>query len=295
MNQEKIGKFISECRKNKNITQEELAEKLGVTNKSVSRWENGKNMPDYSILKELCNILDIDVNEFLCGEKINKKEIESHTVENLDLILKEYYKMKKQRNIFKIAMIIIAGLLFYAVTGAIFALVLVMGVTTEEEIVTNTNRYEEVIGENAKGMFETKWEMSEEIFPKTVKDLEVEDFKMYYYNSWDKQFLSYLVVNYSEEDYSKEVKRLNKIGIEDYKGIYGVTGFTKYKLLAMDSDDYSGFVYAITDGESKIIYVEMIFCNYYMEINYKKEIPIDYLPDGFDATEHNAYKKSIRK
>ena len=67
MNQEKIGKFIAKCRKDKNITQEQLAEKLGVSNKSISRWENGRNMPDYSILKELCNTLDIDVNEFLIG------------------------------------------------------------------------------------------------------------------------------------------------------------------------------------------------------------------------------------
>ena len=95
MNQEKIGKFIAKCRKDRNITQEQLAEKLGVTNKSVSRWENGVNMPDYSILKELCNILDIDVNEFLSGEKLRKNEIQSPSIENLDLILKEYYKMKK--------------------------------------------------------------------------------------------------------------------------------------------------------------------------------------------------------
>ncbi len=52
MNQEKIGKFITTCRKEKNLTQEELAEKLNVSNKSVSRWENGKNMPDYSILND---------------------------------------------------------------------------------------------------------------------------------------------------------------------------------------------------------------------------------------------------
>ncbi len=102
MNQEKIGKFIAQCRKEKKITQGQLAEKLGVTNKSISRWENGKNMPDYSILKDLCSILDIDVNEFLSGEKIDKNEIRSHSNDNLDLILKEYYKMKKQRNIFKI-------------------------------------------------------------------------------------------------------------------------------------------------------------------------------------------------
>ena len=110
MNQEKIGKFIAKCRKDRNITQEQLAEKLGVTNKSVSRWENGKNMPDYSILKELCNILDIDVNEFLSGEKLQKDEIQSHSIENLDLILKEYYKMKKQRNIFKSILICVVSI-----------------------------------------------------------------------------------------------------------------------------------------------------------------------------------------
>ena len=121
MNQEKIGKFIAKCRKDRNITQEQLAEKLGVTNKSVSRWENGVNMPDYSILKELCNILDIDVNEFLSGEKIEKNEIQKHSIENLDLILKEYYKMKKQRNIFKSISICVVSI---SILICIFGLIL---------------------------------------------------------------------------------------------------------------------------------------------------------------------------
>lgn len=76
MNQDKIGKFIAERRKEKNMTQEQLAEKMGVTDKTISRWENGKTMPDYSLLKDLCNELDISVNEFLSGEKIeNGKHI----------------------------------------------------------------------------------------------------------------------------------------------------------------------------------------------------------------------------
>ncbi len=54
MNQEKIGKFISECRKGEKITQSQLAEQLGVTDRSVSNWENGKNMPDLSLFKPLC-------------------------------------------------------------------------------------------------------------------------------------------------------------------------------------------------------------------------------------------------
>ena len=63
----------------------------------------------------------------------------------------------------------------------------------------------------------------------------------------------------------------------------------------MESDSYQGFVYAITDGNSRIIYVEMIFCNYFMDIKYKEHIPHEYLPDGFDATENNAYRNKMLK
>lgn len=71
MNQEKIGKFIAECRKEKNLTQEQLAERLGVSNKSISRWENAKTMPDISLFEPLCKELDISFNELLTGEKLN--------------------------------------------------------------------------------------------------------------------------------------------------------------------------------------------------------------------------------
>lgn len=83
MNQEKIGKFISECRKAKKITQSELAEKLGVTDRSVSNWENGKNMPDLSLFKPLCEILDITINELLSGEKVNKDNYQERLEENI--------------------------------------------------------------------------------------------------------------------------------------------------------------------------------------------------------------------
>lgn len=70
MDQIKIGKFIAECRKNKNMTQAQLAEKVGVTDRAVSKWENGRSMPDSSIMLELCGELGITVNDLLCGEKI---------------------------------------------------------------------------------------------------------------------------------------------------------------------------------------------------------------------------------
>lgn len=70
MDQIKIGKLISECRKQKNMTQEQLAEKLGVTNKAISKWENGKCLPDVSLWKEIVYLLEITINELLAGEKI---------------------------------------------------------------------------------------------------------------------------------------------------------------------------------------------------------------------------------
>ena len=71
MDQVKIGRFIAECRKKKNLTQMQLAEDLGITDRAVSKWETGKAMPDTSIMLELCGILKITVNELLNGEKIN--------------------------------------------------------------------------------------------------------------------------------------------------------------------------------------------------------------------------------
>ena len=75
MNQEKIGKFISELRKANNMTQEQLAEKVGVTNKSISRWENGNTMPDISILVQLSEILNTTLPELVNGRKMTKDEL----------------------------------------------------------------------------------------------------------------------------------------------------------------------------------------------------------------------------
>ena len=103
MEQEKIGKFIAECRKKQKLTQEQLANKIGVTNKSISRWENGKTMPDISLFEPLCNELNISVSELLQGEVINCKENQpnppSQPVVESDL-LAEYseYLKRKTRN-----------------------------------------------------------------------------------------------------------------------------------------------------------------------------------------------------
>ncbi|MBE6599986.1 MAG: helix-turn-helix domain-containing protein [Ruminococcaceae bacterium] len=93
MDQSKIGKFIAECRKQKNLTQMQLSEKLGITDKAVSKWERGIAMPDTSIMLELCEILGISVNELLSGEKIN---MENNDQKNEQLLLDMAKEIEKK-------------------------------------------------------------------------------------------------------------------------------------------------------------------------------------------------------
>ena len=85
MDQVKIGKFIAKCRKNKNLTQMQLAEKFGITDRAVSKWETGKTLPDSSIMLELCELLGITVNDLLSGEVVKmdhyNKEMENNLLE----------------------------------------------------------------------------------------------------------------------------------------------------------------------------------------------------------------------
>lgn len=96
MDTEKIGKFIAKTRKNKNLTQEALANKLSISDRAVSKWERGINLPDASLMLELCNILGITVNELLTGEKLDKEKYVKKAEENLiDLKTKEEKINKK--------------------------------------------------------------------------------------------------------------------------------------------------------------------------------------------------------
>lgn len=119
MNQEKIGKFIAECRKNKNLTQAQLAEKLNMSNKSISKWETGKGMPDSSVMLELCNYLDISVNELLSGEYLNEDKYKEKATENIISIAKESDKNKKIKNCMVIIVIVISICLLVLLIGKI--------------------------------------------------------------------------------------------------------------------------------------------------------------------------------
>jgi transcriptional regulator with XRE-family HTH domain len=107
MNQVKIGKFIAQCRKNKNMTQAELAEKLNITDRAISKWETGKGMPDSSIMLELCNELDITVNELLSGEEIEMDNYNKIAEENL----LEFKKIDETKNKMLLQLEVIIGIL----------------------------------------------------------------------------------------------------------------------------------------------------------------------------------------
>ncbi len=126
MDQVKIGKFIAECRKKVNLTQMQLAEKLNITDRAVSKWETGKAMPDSSIMLQLCDALKITVNDLLSGEVVTmdnyNKELENN--------LLEMVKQKEEADKRLLKLEIVLGII--AVLPLIAAIVIVNIVPMEE-------------------------------------------------------------------------------------------------------------------------------------------------------------------
>lgn len=112
MEQEMIGKFISACRKEKELTQMQLAEKLNITNRAVSKWETGKSMPDVSIMLALCDILGITVNELLSGERIAMENYQKRAEENLLELQAKKEKAQGEYNFYLKILIVIFSLFF---------------------------------------------------------------------------------------------------------------------------------------------------------------------------------------
>lgn len=126
MDQVKIGKFIAERRKNQNLTQMQLAETLGITDRAVSKWETGRSLPDASLMLALCDVLQISVNDLLCGEVVTmenyNKELEKQLLEMIQ------QKQESDKRLLKLE--IILGII--AVLPLIAAIVVVNIVPMEE-------------------------------------------------------------------------------------------------------------------------------------------------------------------
>ena len=139
MDQIKIGKFISAKRKEKGLTQMQLAEKLGITDRAVSKWETGKSLPDASIMLDLCGLLDITVNDLLSGEVISMTNYNDKMEKNLlDMVKQKEEADKRLLKLeivfgfisiaFLVAMVVIASYLMKMdMPGWIFALLVSVG------------------------------------------------------------------------------------------------------------------------------------------------------------------------
>ena len=158
MNQIKIGKFIAEFRKKNNLTQMQLAEKLNITDRAISKWENGKSMPDSSIMLELCNELKISVNELLSGEMIEMKDYNQIAEKNLLEMAKKEEVQNKKMMFYEIVIGYMSSVTFlillftasFAVENIVARiilfilafLVLIIGVSFALKIETETGYYE---------------------------------------------------------------------------------------------------------------------------------------------------------
>ena len=108
MDQKKTGSFLRELRKEKQLTQEQLAERFGVTNRSVSRWETGSNMPDLSILVELADFYDVDIRDIIDGER-KGEDMNKEEKERLQLVA-DYAETEKNTLLMRLRIFSIVGL-----------------------------------------------------------------------------------------------------------------------------------------------------------------------------------------
>lgn len=132
MNQEKTGIFIAKARKTKNMTQQELAEKLGVSDKTIGNWENGRNMPDLSLFKPLCEELEISINELMSGEEIKEENYQKKLEENIiNLSIDNKKKIKKKVRLLLIISIICS---FIFLIGIVLYNVIELDVNYDERL-----------------------------------------------------------------------------------------------------------------------------------------------------------------
>lgn len=139
MNQTAIGNYIAKKRREVNLTQKQLAEKLGVSNKTISKWENGKCMPDYSIVEELCKALSISLSELVDGEDAAENSIRVYDDEQILDLIRRTQELERQKSILYGVILIVLGIASNAMAATIggssvkdFASGLLMGLSVAE-------------------------------------------------------------------------------------------------------------------------------------------------------------------
>ena len=366
MDQKKTGQFLKTLRNEKGLTQEQLAKQFNVSNRSVSRWETGTNLPDISLLVEIADFYDVDVREIIDGER-KSEMMDQETREVADKmatyatgeknkllrfvqvlsitgvvltivsivlqtlayepdlrrsgaifatfigfivmciitlyvtgLLQRFSKHRKAVKTVKIITIVLMAIVTHYVILAVILIAVAHSWYTNAKIEVSTdpsdfNKY--IHNENDKN---SEYSMGTnplfDVMPEKI-EAAVTEYQLTYYNPWDGQYVVYMTLDYGDR-YDEEIARLQAIGIDDYKGIYTVTDEPEgYDLVAMDSDDYNGFVYAMipegAENNTEITYVGIVFCNYFLDLDVHDYIKDEYLLPGFDASDNNPYREQM--
>ena len=119
MNQTAIGSYIARKRKEQNLTQEQLAEQLGVSNKTISKWENGKCMPDYSIIQKLCDALHVTLPELMDGEDAVEDSVRVYDEAQILDLLRRTQELERQKGILYGLLLIVLGIASSAMSGTV--------------------------------------------------------------------------------------------------------------------------------------------------------------------------------
>ena len=366
MDQKKTGQFLKTLRNEKGLTQEQLAGKFNVSNRTVSRWETGSNLPDISLLVEIADFYDVDVREIIDGER-KSEMMDQETREVADKmatyatgekskllrfvqilsiigvgisivalvlqtisyepdlrragaifatligfivmciitlyvtgLLQRFSKHRKAVKALKIITIVVMGLVtHYVLIMIVMMSLLIAAVSSAKiEVSKDASEFNKYIHNGMDKDSEYRMGTNEQfdVMPETI-DAKVTEYQLMYYNPWDPQYIVYMTLDYGDK-YDAEIARLQAIGVDDYRGIYTVTGEPEgFDIVAMHSDDYQGFVYAMipedSDGNTKITYCAILFCNYILDVDVHEYMPDRYLLPGFDATQDNPYKKEF--
>ena len=147
MDQVKIGQFVAQSRKEKNLTQAQLAEQLNLTDRAVSKWETGKGLPDASIMPDLCGLLGISINELFSGERIYTDDYKRKAEENLLRIKKEAERAKAFRilivcfSFFSLTLIVSSLFVFIFTDSKAYSAILTLGTLGVSTAITSLSLY----------------------------------------------------------------------------------------------------------------------------------------------------------
>lgn len=205
---------------------------------------------------------------------------------------KQVAKKRRRSTALKILLIVgIIGTVQFAILLFLASVLMFDSLLTKPDVYTDTSDYGKYVDISEVSGFRHRL-IDESIWPESITDdMNVLEFKLVHYDPWDPQYLGYMVVDYDDASYAKEMHRLKFERQMEYVGYYGATGFQDYEVAAMYADESGhGLVYALTDGEHRVVYVLLEFCNFFFDLKYEKYIPEEYLPAGFNAHEGNPYR-----